>query len=255
MKHIILTYAFFLFVLAGCVEKQPNTLPAQDIKITDLAPINKSDIDNSLNTMNFEIVTFEIPSENLSILNEIWPLLYNKPIDLNNKFSFKANAFKTGFGEIQMWKQIGQILDNANASKYNTFRYLMTIEKSENMPIKKLVKPANIVYLDASLLPQTLKNQTGRVTLNIKADKPIGTRGVCLLSICPQFILDSPKDSRSNPFEHLGFVSKMTPGDFLILAPGKNYNQKDSLSRLFFYRNLGKPKMLLYAIFCMGIAD
>ncbi|MBN1796567.1 MAG: hypothetical protein JW804_07835 [Sedimentisphaerales bacterium] len=264
-KHLIVIFHFYLlFTLTGCETQQPqqNTPSTQGLKITDLAPIDNDDIDYNLKTMNFDIITLEIPAENLSMLDEIWPALYTKPITLANTFSYKGNAFQTAFGEIQMWKQVGEIIDSAQAQQSSRSRFLMTMEKTENFIIKNLIKPIDIYYLNASLSPEILTEQTGRISLNFKADKPLGTRGVCSLLITPTLITDKPAPSKDstpdtdkNPFEHLGLIAKMTPGDFLLIGPRKNYKQKDSLSSYFFHRKYNREKVLIYAVFCIGIND
>jgi hypothetical protein len=257
MNKLLLTFYIFLIALTGCDQKEPPISPPDipDIKITDLAPLNPNGSRNYLNTMNFEIIVFEIDADNLAMLENIWSNLYKNPIDFQNMFALKVNSFQVAFGEMQMWQQVGQMLDNAKAQKYNQYRFMLTLEKSEDIVIKKLVKPTNISYFDASLSPKTLASQKGRIIFNIDADKAPGTRGLCYLTIAPMLITEKESDALIDRFKHLSFTTKMTPKDFLIIAPGKNYDRQDSLSRFFFHRDFIKSKALIYAVFCMGIND
>jgi len=244
-----------IFTLTACGPKEQKPAPTRGIKITDLAPATSDNSDRYLKTMNFDIFTFEIPAENASMFQELWSMLYTKPIHFANETAFRANSFKLAFGEIQMWKMVGQHLDSAQALQRERARFLLTAEGSQDLLIKRITGQADIFYLNKALSLKSLTAERGHLALRINADKIPGARGVCTLSAKPIFVPKIPGKSEQLIFEELGFASKMTRGDFLLLGPKHNINQPNSLNNYFFTKTGLQPKFLIYAIFCLGIID
>ncbi len=100
------------FCLTGCGVPEENEPIWQQFKIGDLAPSHsaKGPDGQLLKTANFNVYIFEIPAENISVLDHIWRMLYSKPLQFNNYEAFKANSFLAGFGQAQMWSKIIDLL-------------------------------------------------------------------------------------------------------------------------------------------------
>ena len=88
---------------AGCDAQKVDGPELKGIKIGDLAPIDGAQQPKSavLKTINFSVYTFEVPVDNMSLLEELWQLFvpYPKQLRFNNYEAFSANSFSVGMGQ------------------------------------------------------------------------------------------------------------------------------------------------------------
>ncbi len=268
------------FCLTGCGAPEENEPIWQQLKIGDLAPSHSGKRPGSqlLKTINFNVYAFEIPAENISALDDIWRMLYPKPLQYNNHDAFKANSFLDGLGQVQMWNKIRDLLLAADGKGTRKVSLLLPDGQANDFPIARLDKEQTISYISASGSMEGVTVGPGMVALRLKAEKIPGSRGVCKMSAMPVF---SPPIGSSIPelvyrakagefhFSSVGFGLKMSPGDLVVLGPEKYIDDQITLDSLFFSRSQGslffsrterkpperKPAVRIFLFLCTGIND
>lgn len=264
-------------VLTGC--RSPAEEPIwESVKITDLASSNGVEQVNGqrLKTINFNVYIFEIPSDNIGTLQEIWPMVYSEPLQFNNFEAFSGNSFLAGFGQIPMWGRVADLLRSADAIQVGTVSLLLPDGQSNDVAVAVLKKEQAIFYFSEKRSMNKAKFEPGKFGLRIQAEKISGSRGVCAVSILPVF---SPLKQSSLPlfsrrekpddilFTATGFSLKMSPGDFVLVGPDKYNDSLTTLGGLFFSKPEGslffselerkmpeqKPALRLFLLVCTGI--
>lgn len=237
-------------LLTSCNAPKENEPIWEQVKIGDLAPSHgaKRSGDQSLKTINFNVYTFEIPAENISALDDVWQMLYTRPLRFNDYDAFCANSFSAGFGQIQMWNKIAVLLRDAGAKKMPTISLLLSDGQADDLTIARLYREQPIFYISTSGSMEGATIGPGKLALRIKAKKIPGLRGVCNVQVHPVF---SPPISSSIPqlaarakagellFTCADFGLKMGPGDLFLLGPKKYISDQISLGSLFFSKPEG----------------
>jgi hypothetical protein len=267
--------AFWLTGCHGSKQKEPIW---EQVKITDLAPFpgDKQPNDQLLKTINFKVYFFEIPAENISTLDDIWPILYAQPLQFNDYDAFVANSFLAGYGQIPMWNKAAELLRAADGIQANTISLLLPDGQSNDIAVAGLVREQTVFYISKKGAMEGAALGPGRFGLRIKAEKIPGSRGVCKMSVMPVF---SPPRRRSIPllttreksgeftFSSVGFSLRMGPGDFVLLGPDKYDNSLITLGSLLFSKPEGslffgrlehkaperKPAIRLLLLVCTGM--
>ena len=268
------------FCLTGCGAPEENEPIWQQLKIGDLAPSHggKRPDGQLLKTINFNVYAFEIPAENISALDDIWQMLYTKPLQFNNYDAFVANSFLVGLGQVQMWNKIRDLLLAADGKGTRKVSLLLPDGQANDFPIARLDKEQTISYISASGSMEGVTVGPGMVALRLKAEKIPGSRGVCKMSAMPVFSppIRSPipelvyrAKAGKFPFASCGFGLKMSPGDLVVLGPEKYDSSQITLGSLFFSRPEGnlffsrtgrkpperKPAVRIFLLLCTGIND
>jgi hypothetical protein len=261
----------------GC--RSPAEEPIWEcVKITDLASSNgvKQVNGQRLKTINFNVYIYEIPSDNIGTLEEIWPMVYAQPLQFNNFESFSANSFLAGFGQIPMWSRISDLLRSANGIQVGRVSLLLPDGRSNDVAVAVLDKEQAIFYFSEKRSMNKAKFEPGQFSLRIQADKIAGSRGVCSVSVLPVFsslkrsslpLMSSREKANDILFTATGFSLKMSPGDFVLVGPEKYNNSLTTLGGLFFSKPAGslffnelerklpehKPALRLFLLVCTGI--
>jgi len=268
------------FCLTGCGGPEENEPIWQQLKIGDLAPSHSGKRPGSqlLKTINFNVYAFEIPAENISALDDIWRMLYPKPLQYNNHDAFKANSFLAGFGQVQMWNKIRDLLLAADGKGTDRISLLLPDGQANDLPIARLDKEQTISYISASGSMEGVTAGPGMVALRLKAEKIPGSRGVCKMSAMPVFSLPIRSSipelvyrakAGEFLFSSVGFGLKMSPGDLVVLGPEKYIDHQITLGGLFFSRPEGslffsrterkpperKPAVRIFLLLCTSIND
>jgi len=254
-----------LILLIGCDNSRRPQPSLESIRIGELArPKIQGESDNQLlKTINFGIWIFEIPAENILALDDVWKMLYRKPLRFNDYDAFTANSFRVGFGQVSMWNKIREVLDIVDARRIDNATFLLFDGKSDELVVAKLLQKQSVFYIsNKSVEGKTLG--PGEITLRIRAEKIPGSRGVCNVFVMPVFIppkmslipqLQARAEYKELVFNSVGFDLKMSPGDFVLLGPAKYSSHQRTLDSLFFSRTKPKPVVLIYLITCTGIID
>jgi len=234
-------------LLTGCSVSLKSEPIWQNIKIGDLAPSQSKERPEAqlLKTTNFEVFFFEMPAENISALDDVWPILYTKPLKFNDYKAFSANSFSVGFGQNQMWNKVADALRAADGKEVGTVSLLLSDGRADDITIAKLANPKTIFHIPTDGSTQGVTIGPGTVSLRIKAERIPGSRGVCNIKAQPTF---SPPVSSTIPrlaarrksheflFVSASFELKMGPGDFIFLGPRRYTSDQITLSSLFFSR-------------------
>jgi len=274
----IVVLACLAFCLTGCGAPEKGEPIWQQFKIGDLAPSHsgKRPGGQLLKTANFNVYLFEIPAENIIALNDIWRMLYSKPLQFNNYDAFKANSFLVGFGQAQMWSKIIDLLLAADGKGTERVSLLLPDGRANGLPIARLDNEQTVFYISTEGSMEGASIGPGELTLRMKAEKIPGSKGVCQVSILPVFSppimgpipeLVYRAKAGEFPFTSAGFGLKMSPGDLVVLGPEKYIDHQITLGSLFFSRPEGslffsrterkpperKPAVRIFLLLCTAI--
>jgi len=241
--------------LAGCEAPEEDKPIWEQVKIGDLLPIHsgKGPSEGSLKTIDFDLYVFELPAENIGVLTEIWQMLYVQPFRFDDYDAFAANSFSVGFGQIQMWDEIGGLLDAGGTKMMPTVSLLLADGQSSDVTIRSLYGEQPVFYISSGGSMKGATIGPGKLALRIKAEKIPGLRGVCNVRVHPVFSppitssipqLAARAKAGELPFVSAGFRLKMSPGDFFLLGPEEYVGDQISLGSLFF----SKPEGSLFFI-------
>jgi len=259
----IAVFSCAIALLSGCEAKKDKPIWEQ-VKIGDIAPSTAAQRPDAqvLKTIDFNIFIFDVPAENISALDGIWPLLYTKPLEFNDYSGFKANSFMVGYGQLPIWNHIRNLLLDAGGEKIETVSMLLTDGQDRDYTIAGLDAEQTIFYTSSSSTMAEAAVGPGKIALRIRAGRYPGTRGVCDVSFLPVFV---PLLGSSIPqlavrvkikefhFEPVGFGLKMSPGDFILLGPGKYSEEQVTLAGLFFSRPKRKAVVRTYLFVCVRV--
>ncbi len=266
------------FWLTGCNGSKQSEPIWEQVKITDLAPSpsGKQPGAQLLKTINFNVYIFEIPAENISTLDNVWPMLHTRPLRFNDYDAFGANSFLAGFGQIPMWNRVAELLRSANGIQAGTISLLLPDNRAQTIAVAGLGKEQTVFYTSNNGSMEGATLGPGQLGLRIKAEKIPGSRGVCKMSAVPVFspprrssipLLSALEKSGEFLFRPAGFSLKMSPGDFVLLGPEKYDSGQITLGSLFFSKPEGslffselerkgperKPSVRLFLLVCTGI--
>lgn len=264
-----MVFSCTVMLLTSCNAPEKDKPIWEQVKLSDLAPSTdandaKHPGSQLLKTINLNIYIFEMPAENISALNDVWQTLYTKPLRFNDYDAFCANSFLVGFGQIQMWDKIANILRNAGGKKIETVSLLLLDGQTNDFTIARLDKEQTIFYISSAGSMEGATIGPGKLALRIKVEKIPGSRGVCKVNAQPVFPspirspipqLAARTKSAEFLFTSAGFSLKMSPGDFVFLGPEKYIGHQITLGSLFFSRPGRKPSVRMFLLFCTKIID
>ena len=257
-------------VLTGCNASGAGEPVWEDIKIGDLAPSVRGSQPavRTFKTMDFGVYVFEIPAENISVLNDIWGRLdrsrAEKLLKFNDSKAFNANLFSIGFGQVQMWDEVADLLRAAGGRRVETASLLLPEGEAEDFLITRLPDKRSIWYYSSSGLVEGATIGPGVLALRIKAETIAGSRGVCRVEVqplMPSMILTAvsrlkpQKESGDLVFDGVGFNLKMSPGEFFLLGPEKYVSDEVSLAGLFFNKAGQEPVVRTILFVCIRVSD
>ncbi len=243
----IAVFCGFALLLTGC--NNSEELPIwEQVKIGDLAPIdNNTQTDTQrLKTINFNVYIFEIPADEISTMDKVWPMLYTQPLRFNNPDAFSENSFMVGFGQIPMWSRVANTLRSVNGVQAGTISLLIPDGQSNDVAIRALNPEQTVFYISNKGTMEGATFGQGGLGLRIQADKIPGSRGVCTVRVLPVF--SPPRRSRipllsggggEFLFESSGFRLNISPGDFVLIGPEKYDSGHATLGSLLFSKPQG----------------
>lgn len=261
-----MVFGCIIALLTGCNGSEKDKPIWEQVKIGDIAPSTGTKPPGAqlLKTTNFNIYIFELPAENIGVLDNIWPMLHTKPLQFNDYDTFSANSFLVGFGQVQMWNEIRNLLLATGAEKVETVSLLLTEGQDRDFSVARLDNKRTTFYISSAGSMEGATVGPGRIALRIKAEKLPTSRGACSVDFLPVF---SPPVSSPIPqlaahakseeflFTPVGFGLKMSPGDFIFLGPEEYSSHQITLSGLFFSRPKRKPVIRVYLFVCARIID
>ncbi len=238
LPSFILTFA--ILAIIGCAESAIKT-PARrrSIKIGDIKPSLTTKMPAEI---TFQVMTFEIPSENVSILEEIFGTLRQESLHFKDPQAFAANGFSAGFGQSSDWSPLGKKLRLAKARKVETRSLIIFDDEGDDVLVGTIEERNKYFYThsDGSVVPQSLGS--GYIVFRIKASPVPASRGFAYLSVQPLFSLGlddtiprlaGRKRSGETIFDTVAFDLKIGAGDFVLLSSTEPDQGLAMISELF----------------------
>ncbi|MHC4075739.1 MAG: hypothetical protein ACYSRZ_04915, partial [Planctomycetota bacterium] len=216
-------------LLTGCAAEKKQKPIWENIKLGDIALIDESRPRKSqaIKTIDLNIYIFDMPAQNITALNDVWNMLHKEPLRFRDYQSFSANLFAAGFGHLEMWDQIGNLLRDAGGRKRGTISLLVPDGQANDLEIAQLKNKKTFFYTRDKHTTDAVTIGPGQVVLRLKAEKIPGARGVCRIEAEPVFtppfvtaipqLADLEKEKVFH-FTSLGLELKMSPGEFLLLG-------------------------------------
>jgi len=253
-------------VLTGCNVLEKDEPIWEHVKIGDIAPSHSGKRPGAqlLEIINFDVYIFEIPVENINALDDVRQMLHTNPLQFNDYDAFSANSFSVGFGQVGMWNEIRELLRVAGGKRVETVSLLLPDGQAETITIARLDSEQSIFYISSEGSMEGATIGPGELALWIRAEKVPGSRGVCKMSALPVFSpmrrssisqLTARAKSDELPFTCCGFELKMSPGDFVFLAPEKYIGNQITLASYFFSRPKPRSVVRTYLIVCAEIVN
>jgi hypothetical protein len=272
----VLCLLFSVFCLSGCVKPKPEVPIWEKVKIGDLAPQDggKSRQAELLKMTRLDIHIFEIPADNIGEIDKICKKLFIRPLKLKDYETFSANSFLVRFGQVDLWRQTNDWLLGAEGRNVANVSLMLADGEAQTIAITGLDRPQPVYYTAADGLRKGANVGPGIFGLRVNADKIPGSRGVCNLVAYPVFSppmqgaipqLKKVGKLHEFPFTCAAFGLKMSPGDFVFLAPKEYISDQTTLSGLFFSNPQGglffsktktpeyKPAVRIFLLVCTGI--
>jgi hypothetical protein len=278
----------FLLCLAGCAAPEPAPAPWDGIRIGDLAPSRGAGEGGveGLKIIRLNVYVFEMPAENVGVLDVIWQMLRAEPLRFNNYDAFRANSFMVGFGQDPLLNEVVGVLDGGGGRRVQTVSLLVPDGYINDVSVSGVPGERSVFYtaVDGSMKGVTVG--PGRIALRLGGGILPGLRGLCEVGVEAVFVSGRRGATAQGPVgerlvEHVfgsaGFHLKMSPGDFLFLGPEKYITDDVSLASHFFSRagpdprikmfllpgpgEGGRPEpyygpvVLTYVILCAGVSD
>jgi hypothetical protein len=262
---------------AGC-DNAPKKADTKGIKIGDLAPTGKRVQSKVLRATNIEIISYELPVDNITSMEGIWQILKPGTLRYNNLDGFAANGLRAAMGNFAAFNKVAEILKTANAKKLPTNSLLISDNQPEMINIARIphktisfigrqgiVKNADvgpgIVGLQV-LSRQIISNPTAPRTnkppesdVEVQANRPQPVN----IQITP-VIFSSTEGAAPALAERIkendlriysaGFSAMMKPGDFVLLSPREYNPDETTAAGRFFTKSGPKPTITIYLLVC-----
>lgn len=237
-------FCLLFSALAGCTppEKEPIW---KNLKIGDLAPRQSGkQISRLVETTNFNLYVFEMPSDNIDKLDNICKTLFTKNLRYQSSHSFGENSFSVHFGQIRMWNEIFTSILAAGAKQINKVSLMLADDLPETISVARIDSPRTIFFTSTYGSKEGANVGPGILALRLKTQKIPGLRGVCNVTAYPVYsppmiqstipLLSARTQRREFPFSAAAFELRMGPGDFILLGPKEYVSDQTALGGLFF---------------------
>ena len=245
----IAVFGGIALLLTGCNGGKESPIWEQ-VKIRDLGTIDYNTQPDSqrLKTLNFNVHIFEIPADEIGAMDKVWPTLYTQPLRFNNPESFVASSIRIGFGQVPMWNRVANTLRSVDGIQAGTFSLLIPDGQSNDVAIAAIAQEQTVFYTSDKGTKGGIKLGRGQIGLRVQAEKIAGAREVCRGSVLPVFsppgrswvpLLSAREKADEFLFESVGFRLNISPGDFVLLGPGKYDSGQTTLSGLLFSKPEG----------------
>jgi hypothetical protein len=263
--------------LAGCPAPEEKDL-WDEIKISDLTPEynNSNPQVKHLQTINFDIHIYEVPTDNFRKLDDIRRELDTRPLRYNSRLAFSANSFSAYFGQFQAWNTTVDLLTVAGGERRSRLSLLLPDGQVKDVTIAGFDHPLTIFFTSSNGLKEGARVGPGILAMRIKAGNAPASTKISNITIYPVFLvpvgsavpeLDARMKLREFPFTTAAFGLNMSPGDFIFLAPEEYKDDPSSLGSLFFNNPKGslffnenkhnppelKPALRVYMLTCTAI--
>lgn len=265
----ILFVCSVIMLPAGCDNAQ-KTADTKGIKIGDLASTDKHIQAKPLHTTNIEVISYELPTDNIESLESAWRMLNPGTLRYNEPNSFAANGLRVAMGKFASYSKVAGLLKAANATKMPTTSLLMTDNQPAMINITRIPAKQTISFIDRQGKTRETEVGPGNVGLQIftrqinssSAPSGINTAPLASIRVVPA-ILASTEGTAAAIAERLserdlriysaGFSAIMKPGEFVMLGPAEYNQDKTTATGRFFTRQGPKPAIRIFLLVCVSI--
>ncbi len=245
----IATLSILLVSLGGCGKAGEKPI-WDEVKIHDLAPAGPggSVLSQALKTINFNVIVFELPAQNLDTLDSTWEMLYTRSLKFADYEAFKSDSFAVGLGRASEVATVIDTIEQAQGKRIRNAALLLLDNQSNDMPIARLFERQMLFYHARGGALEKQMLGPGTIVMRVKAEKIPGLKGLCSLSTIPVFtvgsssaipLLEQRRRESEFAFEASAFSLNMAVGDFFLLGPSKYFDEQITLSGLFFSKPQG----------------
>jgi hypothetical protein len=275
LRHSSIAALIWLALLVtGC--NRPKEPPIwETVKIGDLAPGGpKADPNRALlKAIGFDVHVFEVPADNINKLNEMWQVLYVRPLRFYSHYAFQANLFSAGACDMRCWGAINDVIAAAGGHPAARVSLLMADRESQNVTITGLNDRRDVTYVSEKGSRDRATIGPGILSLYVEAQRAAGTRDLCSVIAYPLFAVPTAQTlppiaamakAREVRFTAAGFGLRMAPKDLVVLGPSQYTCDDTTLPGLFFTNLQGavffdetkralperKPSLRVFVIVC-----
>ena len=245
----ILYSAVLCFCFPGCAEPKEEPI-WEKVKIGDLAPSgDQTQQAKFVKGINLEMHVIEIPADNIDDLDKIRKKLRIRPLKLKNYQAFSANSFLARFGQLDVWNEVRSMLIAAEGQEVVKVSLMLSDGQPQTLTITTLDRTQTVFYRAADGSRQGANVGPGILGLRIKCDRVPGKKGICEVTAYPVYSLPTQSaipqlqaqmKRREFPFTSAALGLRMSPGDFVFLAPKEYVSDQTSLGGLFFSNVRGR---------------
>jgi hypothetical protein len=258
-----------IMLLTGCgnAQKEPNM---KGIKIGDLAPTGKRIQPKVLHATDIEVISYELPAENIASLDGIWRMLEPGSLRYNDSDSFAANGLRAAMGGFTTFNKVSEMLKSANATKLPPTSLLMSDNQPELLHITRIPRKTIIPYIDRQRAVRNAEVGPGIIGLQVSA-RQITSASISTETDIPQLasvrvmpaILAETEGVASVLAERIrendlrinsaGITAIMKPGDFVMLCPREYKPDETTAAGRFFTKPGPEPAIRVFLLVCVSI--
>ena len=265
-------------ILPGCRSQDQPPPVWEQAKIGELAVINPpQDRPPSLAAqIKLEVQAFEIPTENVSELDEMWRPLTSKGLRFKNHAAFRANGFRVAKGRAHDLSWVVGKLHEAQGQRVDTIALTLTDDLEDDIRVRPVSTPQSLTFTAMDGSRQDTTVSAGVFCWRVKA-KIIGSSGIIAqFTAYPFFKIPVPEAieelaeltrSRQIAFFTAAFTTRLTAGDLIVLGPERYYGDQSTLGGLLLEKPQGrlfypkephgtpvvKPTLTILVFRCLGI--
>ena len=262
---------------AGCADTQKGP-DMKGIKIGDLASTGKRVQPKVLHTTNIEVVSYELPAENIASLNGIWRMLNPGSLRYNDSNSFTANGLRAAMGEFATFNKVSEMLKSANAKNLPTTSLLMSDNQPELLHITRMPHKIIISYIDRQGAVKNAEVGPGSIGLqvfvrqiisssispgtNSTSSSAVNIRQLASIHVVPAILAETEgvapalaERIRENDLliYSAGFSAIMKPGEFVLLSPIEYKQDETTATSRFFTKPGPEPAIRVFLLVCVSI--
>ena len=254
---------------AGCADTQKGP-DMKGIKIGDLASTGKRVQPKVLHTTNIEVVSYELPADNIASLDSIWRILNPGSLRYNDPNSFAANGLRAAMGEFATFDKVSEMLKSANATKLPPTSLLMSDNQPELLHITRMPHKIIISYIDRQGAVRNAEVGPGIVGLQVSARQITSTSistgtdtpQLASVRVMPAILAETEgvapalaERIRESDLQinSAGISAIMKPGDFVMLCPREYKPDEITAADRFFTKPGPKPAIRIFLLVCVSI--
>lgn len=241
-----------LLIAVGCTPQVQQPVAPDGVKFSELIP---AAVDEEKNTtiISFNVYVFGVPAVNYNSVKQALKPLSDRPINFADAEAFFANGLSAGFGRGDMWDKISEQMRNSGAKTLNTSAVTFGRSSNHDISVAKFTRDVQLFYhsFDKAFFSSTF-DSGGEGLLRLNALPVPAVRGLCRLDIEPVFISSANSEFI---FSASALNVHMSPGEYILIWPGKAYMDGMTLSKAFLTSSGPRAAVKVCLIACSEIEE